>query len=220
MENETCPRCGRHEFPGPVQSANDSRLSGLAVASLAVSCMGLVSLGIMGLVGMIIGIFAYRSIQRSEGKLSGRGLAIAGMAAGGTTFLMLFFPALAAIAIPNIIRYSEQQKQLEAKNNLMKIFEAQTEYYREYGHYGSAFKVIEWEPDGETRYSYYLFPGESIQADKGGPYDLPSGFKAFVDNENFLAVAVGNIDSDETVDLWTIDQNRLLRNVIDDLTEW
>ena len=40
---------------------------------------------------------------------------------------------------------------------------------------------------------------------------------AFVNNGKFKAVAVGNIDEDQDFDVWTIDENRNLLNINNDL---
>src|SRR5512141_792537 len=62
---------------------------------------------------------------------------------------------LAAIAIPNFLRFQAKSKQSEAKTNLGGIFTAQTAYLGEHNRYGS-FAEIAWAPIGSSqRYTYY-----------------------------------------------------------------
>ena len=62
---------------------------------------------------------------------------------------------LAAIAIPNFLKFQAKSKQSEAKSNLGAIFTGQTSYFGEYGAY-SNFTAINWSPSGTPRYRYTL----------------------------------------------------------------
>ena len=62
---------------------------------------------------------------------------------------------LAAIAIPNFLRFQAKSKQSEAKTNLGGIFTAQTSYFGEKNTYGT-FNHIAWAPIGQSQiYTYY-----------------------------------------------------------------
>ena len=61
---------------------------------------------------------------------------------------------LAAIAIPNFLRYQAQSRQAEAKTNLGGVFVAQTSYYGEQSRYG-CFQEIGFALAGASnRYTY------------------------------------------------------------------
>jgi type IV pilus assembly protein PilA len=136
---------------------------------------------------------------------------------------------LAAIAIPNFLRFQAKSRQSEAKTNLGGIFTAQTAYYGEHSFYGN-FNQIAWAPVGTTRYTYAsgdytgVIVGTAGQpatsaADNAGftpPYAPSSATPARSDN-GFLAVAVGNIDTDGNLDEWTINETRALANTYDDV---
>ncbi|HEY5515237.1 MAG TPA: DUF4190 domain-containing protein [Pengzhenrongella sp.] len=83
--------------------------NGLAIASLVTSLTSLV-MGITAPVGLILGIFALRAIQRDG--TPGRGFAIAGIVVGAVMTLMIavsvaFFIFLAAIAtVPAVVGLS------------------------------------------------------------------------------------------------------------------
>src|SRR5262249_39202839 len=78
-----------------------ARTSGLAIASLVLGCLGLC--GITSILGLIFGLVAQRQIKRSNGQLTGSGLALAGIIVSVVLFIPglaftagLFLPALAA----------------------------------------------------------------------------------------------------------------------------
>jgi len=107
---------------------------------------------------------------------------------------------LAAIAIPNFLRYQQKAKQAEAKANLGAIFTSEVSYYGENNVYaarkdGGGNVLLNWAPTGTTRYAYSV-----------------SG----VSSTAFLATAAGTISSSAgaPVDTWTIDQTRTLTNTI------
>jgi type II secretory pathway pseudopilin PulG len=88
---------------------------GIAIAALVLSALFCVPFA--PLIGLILGIVALTQISRSNGQLGGNGIAIAAVIIGG---FMVFanIGMLAAIAIPNFIRYQARAKQAEIKVNL------------------------------------------------------------------------------------------------------
>jgi type IV pilus assembly protein PilA len=103
---------------------------------------------------------------------------------------------LAAIAIPNFLRYQAKSKQTEAKANLGAIFTSEVAYKAEKDSYTNRTK-LDWAPSGTTRYHYSVTSHTVTQ---------------------FVAQATANIDNDPTIDTWTINQNRVLSNTINDVT--
>lgn len=83
----TSPTAVPSQQPGAVAS----RTSGLAIASLVLGILGLRSAGILALPGLIFGIIGLVQIQRSQGRLRGKGLAIAGIAV--SCCVMVIMPA-------------------------------------------------------------------------------------------------------------------------------
>ena len=63
---------------------------------------------------------------------------------------------LAAIAIPNFIKFQAKSKQAEAKTGLKGIFQAEKSYFAEKDSYSSAFNQIGYIPERGNRYSYAL----------------------------------------------------------------
>jgi len=62
---------------------------------------------------------------------------------------------LAAIAIPNFIKFQARSKQSEAKSNLKALFTAQKSYFQEYDRYAQPVKLIGFSPERGNRYAYY-----------------------------------------------------------------
>jgi type IV pilus assembly protein PilA len=135
---------------------------------------------------------------------------------------------LAAIAIPNFLRFQAKSKQSEAKTNLGGIFTAQISYFGEHNFFGN-FNQIAWAPTGTTRYSYIsgdytgtaaaaAIPPLTSLTDNAGLVPAPAFTSPLIRNDNvFLIAAAGNIDNDPTVDEWHINDQRSLVNLVDDV---
>jgi len=133
-------------------------------------------------------------------------------------FGLVILGILAAIAIPDFMKFQAKAKQSEAKTNLGQIFTSQVAYYGANNTYGETFDQIGWTPKGDTFYTYYL-ADEVISSARGQASPLPAGVKTFVENQSFLAVAAGNIDNDSTLDIWTVNEAKEIKNIQNDLME-
>jgi len=105
---------------------------------------------------------------------------------------------LAAIAIPNFLNYQAKSQQAEAKVNLGAIFTNMTSYAAEGadGYVGATtLPIIGFTTSGTTRYDYTL----------GTPTSTA-----------FTATATGKTSGGGRVsgDVWTIDENRTLTDVV------
>jgi type IV pilus assembly protein PilA len=147
---------------------------------------------------------------------------------GGFTLIELMIVVaiigiLAAIAIPNFIRFQARSKQSEAKTNLKAIFTAQKAYFGEKDKYVENFKVIGFDPEAGNRYNYRIsaaacnpqtvanrsYTDGCIGADSSkysgtpnGTVPLTPGVTGACPNCNFRAVAAGNVDNDSDFDHW------------------
>jgi type IV pilus assembly protein PilA len=61
---------------------------------------------------------------------------------------------LAAIAIPNFMKFQAKSRQIEAKANLAAIYTALEAFRGEYGSYTTDLAVMGWLPSGEPHYDY------------------------------------------------------------------
>lgn len=73
---------------------------------------------------------------------------------------------LAAIAIPNFLKFQCKSKQSEAKTNLSGLFTAEKSFFSEYNTFGTDLVSVNWIPDGSPVYIYGfadVFPAASPQ---------------------------------------------------------
>jgi type IV pilus assembly protein PilA len=63
---------------------------------------------------------------------------------------------LAALAIPNFIRFQARSKQAEPKANLRAAFTAERAYYSEHSYFSSCLSKIGFSPERGNRYRYTL----------------------------------------------------------------
>ncbi len=134
---------------------------------------------------------------------------------------------LAAIAIPNFLRYQSQSRQAEARTNLGGIFVAETSFFGEQSRYGSFGEVGFALAGSSNRYTYRsgaagaaggtnsgttaqgatqdtINAGVGTVAAQGTPAANNSG-------TGFTATAAGNLDNDPTIDQWHV--NDLKQNL-------
>src|SRR5687767_13368513 len=62
---------------------------------------------------------------------------------------------LAAIAIPNFVKFQARSKQSEVKSNLKSLFTAQRSYFQEKDRYSEFINEIGFTPERGNRYAYY-----------------------------------------------------------------
>jgi type IV pilus assembly protein PilA len=126
---------------------------------------------------------------------------------------------LAAIAIPNFLKFQAKAKQSEAKTNLAAVFTAQTSYFSEQGVYGGTFNEINWAPSGSPRYAYGLST-TNLQNVIGAAMDATAVAgcgNGSVQANTFSACARGDVDNDATFDEWLINDIKDLDNVTNDV---
>ncbi len=157
---------------------------------------------------------------------------------------------LAAIAIPNFLKYQAKARQSEAKVNLGAVFTSEVAYFGNNNSYTTDMMALGWAPTGSPRYLYGFLtdaPGPApavanqndsillraaIVAAAGTPQWVET---AMLDNagvlltngalpastaatSTFTAGAVGNVDTDNTLDQQTMNQDRSLLIVTDDVS--
>src|SRR5258708_3390629 len=66
---------------------------------------------------------------------------------------------LAAIAVPNFIKFQAKSKQSEARANLKALFTAQKAFYQEKDHFSSITAEVGFAPERNNRYTYFAANG-------------------------------------------------------------
>jgi len=144
----------------------------------------------------------------------------------GLMFFLFIIGLITAMGIPNFLKFNAKAKNSEAKTNLGAIYVAQLSYFSNANTYAGGphvFTLINWEPAGQNRYAYYCqgawipnkLPAGGARVPEPGdiwPYEIkPESSKT-----GFTCMAVGNIDNDDTADVWTINDAKILRNLVND----
>jgi len=139
---------------------------------------------------------------------------------------------LAAIAIPNFIKFQARSKQSEAKANLKAIFTAEKAFFQEKDRFSTLTGEVGFEPERNNRYAYFLSNTGTIEGRTGSVITQATTYtgiavdvfkygsalaQTYADTACsqvagasgtpatvFVASALGNIDADTTVDQWTI----------------
>jgi hypothetical protein len=101
-------------FPGVVP-----RTSGLAISSLILGILGIITCGISSLVGIILGSVALAQIKKSGGQLKGEGLAIAGLCVSG--LFLLFVPVSAGLLLPALAKAKVRAQRIQCISNMKQI---------------------------------------------------------------------------------------------------
>jgi hypothetical protein len=155
-----CPRCQKRNFDEAARcqycgalivrapagapdfsarpGAVPSQTSGMAVASLVLGLLGLFSAGLLALVGLILGIVGLRQIGRSEERLQGQGVAVAGIVVSGLVLavMFLFLPIFAAILFPVFAQAREKARATVCMTHLRQLGMAMSMYTEDYdGHW-------------------------------------------------------------------------------------
>lgn len=125
---------------------------------------------------------------------------------------------LAAIAVPNFLKFVSKTRRSEAKYNLDGIYKAELSWFGEYNTFSNSFNTIRWRPEGTTYYYTYSVGTELFGKGEAVPGGLPVSPGA--GTESFSACTWGNIDSDPTIDAWYIGEGRDIVNMtgFDDLS--
>jgi len=138
---------------------------------------------------------------------------------------------LAAIAIPNFLRFQARAKQSEAKQNLGAIYTAYTTYFSDWNTYPDAasitigtntyncLEVADWEPKGQLRYNYECVETIAFTATVGSQMTGCGTITTAGDDVSFTIAACGNVDNDTSSDEWGVNQDKEIVNCSNDVRE-
>lgn len=91
----------------------------------------------------------------------------------------------------------------EAKRNLIIYQELQKQFFQKNKRYASEFGELGWKPVDQKKFAYYMNPIIVIQP-PGKSHAVPDGIVPDVSETGYLFVAVGNLDDDDYLEVWSI----------------
>jgi prepilin-type processing-associated H-X9-DG protein len=98
------------------------KMSGMAIASLVLGVLGLPTLGLTALIGLILGLIAMGKIRRSQGALRGRELALAGTIISGVFLLMLpVLLVMAGMLLPALAQAKSKAQSIHCISNMKQL---------------------------------------------------------------------------------------------------
>ena len=94
---------------------------------------------------------------------------------------------LAAVAIPNFLKFQARTKQAEAKANLRSWFVSQRTYMQEKGSYSEFMTTVGFSPERGNRYAYYSSQTQTCEERSATGHNRPSDANCIsVDGAKFV----------------------------------
>jgi type II secretory pathway pseudopilin PulG len=121
-------------YPGQYQPQTDGKATAsLVLGILSILCFGLLT----GLPAIILGHISRGNIEQSRGRLTGAGMALAGLILGYVSIVSTIL-IIAAIAIPNLLRARISANESAAASTVRTINTSQVSYSTSYPEQGYA----------------------------------------------------------------------------------
>lgn len=103
----------------PAAAPTAAKTSGMAIASLVLGVLG-IACGLTTIVGLVLGIVALTKINKSQGQLAGRGLAIAGIVVS-SLMLAVSLLILPALLLPALAKAKAKAQSISCMNNARQL---------------------------------------------------------------------------------------------------
>lgn len=208
-ENAThCSSCGAPATPQTASSPPPPTATKAIVGLL----LALIPCPPLPLVGLGLSILARGEVKRSNGSLKGDGFAIAGIVISSIWLAFTVATLLALVAVPNFLKSQVRSRQTEAKVNLKALSTRVDAFVQAHGGaVPQSFEALEASPQASW-YTYYMNEGNRVASTHATPFARPKG----IDFDHAVVTAIGNLDGDDYLDVWTIDAQGQVWHLRDD----
>jgi type II secretory pathway pseudopilin PulG len=141
------------------------------------------------------------------------------------TIVMAMLGILAAVGMPALEWYIRKTRQVEARNLLDNLYQAEYTFYTEHGRYSDSLQELGFMPNGNLRYNIGFAPVPGKVTDTfnlcvaGATCQMmvpDFKNKGTASKSRFMAHAIGHVGG-MIADEWTIDQDHLLFNSVSGL---
>lgn len=122
-------------------------------------------------------------MRRPSSALSRRGFSLIEL-----MIVVAIIGILAAVAIPNFLKFQSRAKQAEAKSNLRTWFTTQRSFLQEKGLYAEAHGAVGFSPERGNRYAYYFAPTRTCEERKLEGVTLPEAANCITVDEGKFKV--------------------------------
>src|SRR5215471_10879972 len=142
---------GQAPMPGVMTSGTaytTTESSGKAIASMILGILSLFFLIIAGIPAIILGHISLSQVKKSGGRITGEGMAMAGLILGYVSVAVA--PLLLMITIPNLMRARSAANQAAAAANVRTLVAVETTYSTTYPDDGYAPDLATLGPGGQT----------------------------------------------------------------------
>ncbi len=117
--------------PGPAGKATGT--SGKAIASLVLGLLSFVGMCLTGIPGLILGIIGLSDVNKSAGRLGGKGLAIAGIVLSTIGIFWTIGAILVGMLLPAVSQVREAARRVTSANNMRQQALSMHNYHSAYG---------------------------------------------------------------------------------------
>ena len=169
-----------HPVSPPIKSSgksNQKKTSRKAIGSLVLGISSFLCTSVTGIIGLIIGILAWKEINNSQGWLQGKGLAIAGIITSSIGTLMIIPVLIGVNAGVQDVR--EAARKTESRNNLLQIALGMLNYQTATNRFPTRTGPLEHQGEANVSWRVKLLPflGEEDLYDRYD-FDQPWDSKA------------------------------------------
>ncbi len=197
------------------------RAAGL-VKNVGGFALGLAALGILffplGIAGAALGVYTLTMLRGPVGRYSGRRAAVGAIVLGSAVFGLGFTFTYSWMEARKVARLATLQSSVS--EDLRALLRAERLYRAGRDTYGTLKELRFQPPHGQ--YTIYLAPDDVLPAtrDKVTVTDpLPPELQPALAETAFTAVAVGNLDDDPDLDVWTVNDAGQIEHVHDDAAQ-